>query len=85
AGKNDGVSLVADLAMRDGGRLAVVWRHATFNMPPMTGRIGSNGLFKGRTKSDLLEANRMVICGETNTGAFAFVETPIKISREEKA
>lgn len=81
-GKGEGASLVGDLPMPADGRLAVVWRHAPFQMPPLPNRIARHGLFKGITEADMLEANRMVTFGETDTGAFALVEIPVQIGQD---
>ena len=80
-GKREGVGLVANLRLPEAGRLCIVWRHAVFQMPPSPKNTGTRGLFKGRSEEDLLEANRAVIFGTTDTGAFSLIETKVSVTR----
>jgi len=82
-GKREGTGLVADLSLSGTGRLCIVWRHAKFQMPTAPKSTGTRGLFKGRTEEDLLEVNRAVIFGTTDSGAFSLIETKVSVSRSE--
>jgi len=78
-GKREGANLVAKLPLDGVGQLCIVWRLSTFQMPPPPKYTGTRGLFKGRSEEDLLEANRAVIFGTTDTGAFSFIETKVSV------
>lgn len=40
-------------------------------------------MFKGRSEEDLLEANRAVIFGTTDSGAFSLIETKVSVRRSD--
>lgn len=80
-GKREGANLVAQLPLGGVGQLCIVWRLSTFQMPPAPKHTGTRGLFKGRSEEDLLGANRAVIFGTTDTGAFSLIETKVSVKR----
>lgn len=82
-GMNEGSGLVANLPLPGAGRLCIVWRHATFQMPPSPKNTGTRGLFKGCSEDDMLEANRAVIFGTTDAGAFSLIETKVTMTRSD--
>ncbi len=82
-GKCDGANLVAQLPLGGAGQLCIVWRFSTFQMPPTPKNTGTRGLFRGRTEEELLEANRAVIFGTTDTGAFSLIETTVSVKRTD--
>lgn len=82
-GKREGANLVAQLPLDGVGQLCIVWRLSTFQMPPTPKNTGTRGLFKGRSEEDLLEANRAVIFGTTDTGAFSLIETKVSVERSK--
>lgn len=84
-GKHEGAVHLADLPLLDVGRVCIVWRHAVFEMPPSPKTTGSRGLFKGRSEEDLLEANRAVTFGRTDTGAFSLIETKVVVTRDVRS
>ncbi len=80
-GKREGAGLVAYLPLTGAGRLCIVWRLSVFHMPPTPKNTGTPGLFKGRSEDDLLEADRAVIFGTTDTGALSLIETKVSVKR----
>lgn len=50
-------------------------------MPNAPANKGARGLFKGRTESDLLEANRAVLFGTNDTGGFTLTEVKVSVQR----
>ena len=79
-GKNDGAVHLADLPLEASARLSIVWRHSAFNMPAPPNTASPN-LFRDRTEEELLQANRMVIFGTTESGAYSLIETSVKMRR----
>lgn len=84
-GKHEGANLVAQLPLGVAGQLCIVWRLSTFQMPPIPKHSRSHGLFKGRSEENLLEVNRGVIFGTTDTGAISFIETKVSAKRSDVA
>lgn len=82
-GKREGANLVARLPLGGVGQLCIVWRFSTFQMPPTPTNTGTSGLFKGRTEEELLGANRAVIFGTTDSGAFSLIETKVSLKRND--
>lgn len=82
-GKREGANLVGWLPLGGVGQICIVWRFSTFQMPPTTKNTVTHGLFKGRTEEELLESNRAVIFGTTDTGAFSLIETTVSVKRND--
>lgn len=80
-GKREGSKLVAHLPLSDSSSAFVVWRHTEFTMPKAPANKGARGLFKGRTESDLLEANRAVLFGTNDIGGFTLTEVKVSVQR----
>lgn len=80
-GMREGAKLVARLPLAEASSAVVVWRHMEFEMPKAPENKGARGLFKGRTEADLLEANRAVLFGTSDTGAFTLTEVKVSVQR----
>lgn len=80
-GMREGAKLLAHMPLVGASSAFVVWRHTEFEMPKAPANRGARGLFKGRTDADLLEANRAVLFGTTDTGAFTLTEVKVSVQR----
>lgn len=81
-GKREGAKLVAHLPLSDASSAFVVWRHTEFTMPNAPAHRSARRLFKGRTESDLLEANRAVLFGTNDSGGFTLTEVKVSVHRK---
>lgn len=80
-GMREGAKLVARMPLAEANCAFVVWRHTDFEMPKAPANRGSRGFFKGRTEADLLEANRAVLFGTNDAGAFMLTEVKVSVQR----
>ena len=78
----EGAKLVAHLPLSDASSAFVVWRHTEFTMPNAPAHRSARRLFKGRTESDLLEANRAVLFGTNDSGGFTLTEVKVSVHRK---
>lgn len=69
-----GPDLVGRIPLDRGCEVVIVSRTAEMWQESLL-KSGTPSYFRGKSKSDLLEANRIVVCGESSDGSTTFIET----------
>jgi len=69
--------LVGDLRFKDGGGVRILFRQVQMATPP--GLSGQPKYFRGKSKVDLTEANRMVTWAQQGDGSILFLETRVEL------
>lgn len=78
-GKREGSSLLAEIPLSGKGKLLIVWRQVDFHPPSFEQGVARGIPFKGHTVGELMDANRAVTFGLTDTGVLSLIEVPVVI------
>jgi hypothetical protein len=69
-----GADLVGRIPQEGGGEVIIVSRTAEMWQESLP-KISTPSYFRGKSESDLLEANRIVVWGDSPDGSITFIET----------